>query len=730
MAARNLAAIAADAVAEALYHENQRLAAQEIYDHFSGLERYVILPAMCQSGKTGTFNRVARRMLQSGKVDKVFIICGTADKNLREQAMQDAARLNPEFCLIEPDPVPARAREGLHRVRPESQIQVVFHQDLKHVALPRSRVLIILDESHLAQNTKMKVMDFFHKNGYDLCGTCPRMVAQDQYILSVSATAYSELSDHYHKVVPGRTKVVVALQPGAGYIGVREHMEAGRIHPTFSVEDEGDWERLEDLVLEKGNKFNIFRCHAKRGDREGTLDLIERYARAAGIRVLYYNSTQKTVAITREEQNALINTAYEAEKKLRPRMTPREQIDLLTRLTREFPCLEVAPTQPTIVLIKGTLRCGKVVPKKHIGIVWEDSHDPDTDVIIQSLLGRMCGYEFSAQKPEIYCARPLLEHAQALLDQNELERHVMMPVLLPRYARNLLAGRVARGPREGERNPCVPLRITAAEMRAWRITEQRVAPRSDAEKRAEVDRLINSEFPWDSTLSEEQSAEILENLPRESTHARSTNNEQLHGTHNEFFRHVAIHAEIGTLPTHRVSEDPLVTGLYVEIDLGANAKRGDVLLFFNTVARLPREEETQRVAIEARFPKTNGKEMYRFPCPEEYLGEETVMGTGLYLKRDVETNPEKLRELFTIILDAERRGFASNRTFTTKTGAFLQIHREAYNFVSRTDNDFIRILEDLAAEFSVRFLLHGVVNGGAGAPHAMLLKKITWVPVN
>jgi hypothetical protein len=379
------------------YHQNQIVAGDEVVSHFtSGRTRHCLLKAPVQSGKTGTFNYVARRMYDAGMVSYCYIICGSSETLLRDQANQDARDYgNSDF------------------------IQVRFRQDfneLKKLGREELRnTLIIIDESHLDQDITQQLTGLFKAFGLTLDGDMKKLAELDVYILSVSATPYSEMSDITHGMSDS-SKQVVCLEPGEGYRGVDFFLENDLIFKTFSVEAQK--KRFVELVRRHKNKYNIVRCVGYAME-----ELMERIAEENGFGLYKYDSiNEKDIAISNEE-------------KMRMR-----------GVGRSFPTLQMAPKKPSIVLIKGTLRVGKVLPKENIGFVWENSKIPKTDTAVQGLIGRVCGYH--TYDIEIYVSDSLLKKREVVMEDgkiewmNELERYAYGNTdIIPTRARNLIQPR-------------------------------------------------------------------------------------------------------------------------------------------------------------------------------------------------------------------------------------------------------------------------------------------------
>jgi hypothetical protein len=353
-------------------------------------EMYVLLRAQMQSGKTGTFHKVARMMLNRRMVDRVYVISGSNETVLYEQAKADAVAYNPDMT---------------------EQITVIFRQDFAKTTMALERTLIIVEESHLDQNQGQQMDKFLTRHGLSLNGTTEAMRTNATYILSVSATPFSEVSGITHNLSVGKT--IEDLEPGVGYRGVKMFLENRCVHENFDLFLEK--QRFIDLILEQGNKWNLVRCS------DTKMWCIKGLAAADGIECKLFTQDKKEIAI--ED-------------------------------------LEAAPAKPTIVFLKGLLRCGKVVPKSHIGLVWEDSVNVRSDTVLQSLLGRMCGYYApDADWPQIFLSPKILK-ADKATGLNQLERYVTgmesVDNIMPTTGANLKA---ARDIQVKERMPVCPIRL-------------------------------------------------------------------------------------------------------------------------------------------------------------------------------------------------------------------------------------------------------------------------------
>jgi hypothetical protein len=312
---------------------------------------YALLWAEVQCGKTGTYNCVIQQMLDYDLVDQVYILCGSSETELRDQAIEDAAFYNPSAVA-------------------DDKLKVIFRSDFRKyypstsTPLVMERTLIVVDESHLDQTQGQQLSKLLAQYGLNMSGSLPVMEEKETYILSVDATPYSELAAHEKdKSLP---KHVFQLEAGEGYYGPRQYFAEKRVRVIkekdtpfkFNAENAPRIQRvLTKYCGQPDNaKYAIVRARGK--VRKAFTDI----CRAYGIRLFSFTTDKTDISIE----------------------------DLKTK-----------PTELTVVVLDGRLRAGKVVPKEHVGLVWETSQQPNTDVLLQGLIGRMCGYKFGEEKPHI-----------------------------------------------------------------------------------------------------------------------------------------------------------------------------------------------------------------------------------------------------------------------------------------------------------------------------------------
>jgi hypothetical protein len=277
------------------------------------------------------------------------------------------------------------------------------------------------------------------------------MVRDDIYMLSVDATPYLEESVLAYD---GGNKFRVFLESGAGYYGVANYLSDGHLRATWDLR--ADAQRFKELIAGCPRKYIFVRSQSKNKQLHALLQA----ASEAGCATLRFTSKEE------KQGTQVVLTRAEADEHRRV-------------YGRAIPCLEEAPARTTVVVIDGRLRCGKRVPKKHVGIVWELSKS-NTDTLMQGLLGRMCGYEGEGiydvplVKPLIFVSGTALDKTKSrkkVVDCSELERAILSGVnhginlekvcIGPQKVAGLNPGRVQSKKYVGEVEvyPCSPIRF-------------------------------------------------------------------------------------------------------------------------------------------------------------------------------------------------------------------------------------------------------------------------------
>jgi hypothetical protein len=354
------------------FHDNQTMAGEEIISHFMGGTRYVLLAAQMQSGKTGCALYVAFQMLLTNQIEKVLIISGGSETELREQW---ANKLPSHFIEFSDD---RRLTDDEER-RVFDNIEIVWRQDLKKSTEKfNEKYLIIWDESHFASSQNQTLHQVFTEIGLmgAIQGDIASLTEKNSYVLSITATRDAEQAravgaNDGCNAVEGWAMVV--MHPGNSYRGVVEFKREGCIMESCKINDETK-ERFISILQKylKHSKYMVLRCSCKHDQ------ILEEVKAELGIDIVHYNSE------TKGEESHEVSLSL----------------------------LEKAPPKFTLFVVKGMLRMGKELPKKHICAVFESSEKSKHHTILQGLLGRSCGYH--SEKIDIYLPKDFIASGRGL----------------------------------------------------------------------------------------------------------------------------------------------------------------------------------------------------------------------------------------------------------------------------------------------------------------------------
>ena len=387
-------------------YPNQIAAANKILAAFKDDEyHWAVLVAHPQSGKTQTFYYVACNMLLRNhlRIERVKIICGNAEKELSDQlraSKSEFIRLYVQNNVPYPDLV-ERTIAYL-----ESRIEVLCGADLTHSA-PHPQIardtLFIWEEAHCAQDKTNRPHKYFQSQQITADADVSNLEGErNNYVLTVSATPFSELSDYHHH---GQKKRIVRLEPAEGYKGPRQFLESGAIvqfDPRLS-QAQVVAQAIQEAPVTEAPKYAIVRVRDSKDS-----DNMSECIRVAG-------------------ELGWAHRVYDADTKYNQPGSMQSMDELA-----------VAPECNTAILIRNMCRMGKRVPKAHISFVVETSKGSKTDTVLQALLGRMFGYHDN-MNIRVYISRKIqLDDIRRYVDMMESGDDELQ--VMPQRGKNLVAG--------------------------------------------------------------------------------------------------------------------------------------------------------------------------------------------------------------------------------------------------------------------------------------------------
>jgi hypothetical protein len=657
--------------------------------------RYAILKSQCQAGKTGAYQALINLMLREGTIQRAYVLCGSHETELRSQAIEDTKQHNPA----------AFAR---------GDIQVLFRQDFAGFTMNVTNALIIVDESHLDQGKGQQLDKFLAHHGLSMDGNPATLNEKNAFIVSVDATPYSEIAALEHKETPFE-KHTEELVPGSEYVGIAHYLYSGLLKGTFDISREPS--RFASLLPKSEKKYALLRLSAGRKGGPNPQEVaVGKLARVMGWRVLYYTAAQTDVAITRSEQASI-----KADER------------------RDVPCLEDAPAVPTIVIIRGRLRAGKVVPKKHIAFVWEGAKASKTDALVQGLPGRMCGYrqdltaEEDPMKLDGYGSLPLIfvpeaaleRHEKKVVKSSEIERAILVPDLLPTKATNLKKHKVDSVPSNGM-TACVPVRIT---LPAEDDDEYHgIFDGDDDVLRGELCRnqlLKHLDLIRDSTnLTTEQKTEILNYVRVAPARVRNIREKNAEAHHNVLREVMKAFGEKTAAPNHIVSQHDnlnfIITHPCLKTVVGANPRHLYAVFYTKSTAGT---KWIQTAHLKSRISETNGRSIFSFSSRATAVPLVAAGATG-FCEANLKKPEDFEKALRTYLTHWRTSELTVSREIQSSSDRFA-LDKAKFHYVDPKSNDVQRICVKLGAEFGVKMNVK-FARSSAGARGHFNVKNISW----
>ena len=638
----------------------------------AGVIRYALLTALCQSGKSGAFHWLIKIMLKSGLIQRAYILCGSTETELRDQAKSDATEMNSEF----------------YKKDNTGQIQIYFRQDFEKARLDTTNALIIVDESHLVQGQKQTLCEFLGRYGITMDGNPAPLMEKNTYFLSVDATPYSELSAMTHK--ESHVKHIEKLLPGKGYYGLQNYLYDGRLKETFNIgSDPARFEKL--LVTHCAKKYALMRFTKGKKSAADEIAVLN-ICRTRGFNVRYFTEERKDITIA---------------------------------------SLETAPSVPTVVIFRGCLRAGKVVPKKHIGLVWEGSANSKTDALVQGLPGRMCGYEgmFGDAKPMCFVPpSSLKENEKGVVKASEMRRATMEhPIAQPLKATNLKKAHVAPATVNCT-TECPPLRLNwDGSDDDWSFTDKFDPNYRYGADRLDIGRRCHDLLSKNLDLirnnpnySDEQKKEILEQITKINlATAHSFALRHLEGdSQSNWFKKLRTAHDTNTATGELIDEcRPLNFVVTYRGYKGAHSNPRHLYVIFYTEAN-GGGAGIMGANLESRIAHTNGRSVFSFHAAAT---NEPVVAAGAYclFAEDIKDQESLSVALHRYLILAK-----TDAQFTKSISCNKDSFRFSIKSFPNGKKDVEKICSHLGAEFGIKMSVKG--KKGRTTEGFFNLSEISW----
>jgi hypothetical protein len=339
-------------------HDNQIDSALEIIENFKLGNRWVLLMAQMQSGKSGTFFSVPYIITRNKSIQRdlnlitddndevnIFMLTPMSDTELVEQFEQDI--VNFTGINLKRNVIHGREMKRLMDLSDsKTESDYAMLQKLKYNSI------IMIDESHYGSD-KDQILNKFLKNVLEIQANDNQdaLKMKNIYIVSISATPMAERGS---MGISGYKKIVELINTPA-YYGIIDMYEGGKIRQAQNL---NTIDGINQMILDINNIPKIGYIIVRANDR-GVLNIDDIITRLPpSIDYKEYNM---------ETKKSIFNN------------------------TRINDILSDKPEKKTIFFIKGKLRAGQRVNTKNI-IMVHDSHSSNSDTTAQSFLGRCCGY--------------------------------------------------------------------------------------------------------------------------------------------------------------------------------------------------------------------------------------------------------------------------------------------------------------------------------------------------
>jgi hypothetical protein len=557
-------------------------AVSDAFDKFEET-RSILFFAQMQSGKTNAFLLLASEMIRLKKVDNVVIFTGNRELELQRQCKNDMVDFYKyqgkyENYLIDYAEMDFDAINYEEIEKIKNSITILWGTELmkNKNTVPRENTLYIFEEAHFAQTIGQCPDKLMKHIGLPMNGNMGTLETNGNYVCTVSATPFSETCDIGNFKQP---KCIVRINPGHGYRGIHWLKSNDKIIGYNS------WSSQLEQALQENAGKNKWAFVRVRGNEQN--DIAKRLIISNNYDVIIYDQT------------------FEGEL---PKMK-----DLV----------ENPPSKDTVILLRELCRMGTVIPKQHVSFMLETAKTSKTDTLLQSLLGRACGYH---ENDEL-----IVYINESLLENGEIDRFLQFcegeENTVPENAKNVVPSKKMRKRKiDGQEFVytipiCIPKKFISVDFHEFEasirdirnaleeaevinqnteaVTQKLLAEFDHAMQRGSVGRII---------VRRRISEKTFQNVPEKITHAIQMRTGPVFGN-----------GGCG------VTGEQRIVLYYVNKPTHGMEMGSYYLCYF--VELTEEEEKAQASLIRPKLPGTNGKEIFRYsnlnneiPVPEDMIG--------------------------------------------------------------------------------------------------------------
>lgn len=346
-------------IGELAVYPQQASAANECINAFlKGNLRSLLLVAQPQQGKTGVIAIIVDEFINACLYDKVdfriILLTNISDNTLKNQ---NVVRFT-EAGLVH-------------------NVEIVHHGNLNKVSLTKAtRVLIIVDECHVALRKDHPFDKFMRNFGISYGNSHRGWTCDNVYVLSVSATPFAHEIQNAIRDRAAFERVI--LEKADDYYGFKDLQRDGRLRQAFAL---------------TSNSRSV-RCTPTPQFLSFLKELKEKFDNGQKANKVVLRMTgQNRIKVAMEA----IKSVFGEKVTVNDRNCKAGDLQLIDQdLSTRYP-------HPTFVIIRGALRAGKTLTTtEHIAAWVETSTSSKGDTVAQSV-GRCMGYGKRGEMFPIYC---------------------------------------------------------------------------------------------------------------------------------------------------------------------------------------------------------------------------------------------------------------------------------------------------------------------------------------
>lgn len=322
-------------------YENQNFTAKNIFDSFFLNNVLMIhLIGEPQQGKTGVISRFIELLIINYKYtkiisDNIFIITGDNNLQWKEQTIKRIPELLKENVFI-------GNKSNFNK--------------MEKLINNKKNIIFIIDESHIASNNSNMLVSILSKNKFN---DFEYMLENNIKILTLSATdpRHCLIIERLNKI--NNWTKIICLQKDSSYVSLKKLLDMENLRDLDEIYEKKinkkiyNHELISKIIL---TKYKNFKYHVIRFPVKN----YNNYLREFKNNYKSFDIVEWNCKTTSKDINSILKNR---------------------------------PNNHTWIIIKNMFRNSKTLIKSNIGIMI-DRFSKQDDVVVQSLAGRCCGYEY------------------------------------------------------------------------------------------------------------------------------------------------------------------------------------------------------------------------------------------------------------------------------------------------------------------------------------------------